>query len=221
MPGGRLSGTNTTLPNLIAEAYGHVPIGQIVGGPAWLKTERFDIEARADGNPDEERIMLMLRPLLEDRFKLKLHRETRELPVFTINAARGGIKLKASKEGGCVAGDRFHAPAGEEAKYCGTNLLRVKGSSLEWNASRIDMGAAAKALSSALRRPVIDKTGFAGTFDIQVQWASEQGPGVAVTDGAEPAIFTVLQDQLGLKIESGKGPVEVLVIDHVEKPDAN
>jgi uncharacterized protein (TIGR03435 family) len=217
MPGGRLTAKNTSLTNLIAETYGHLLYYQVVGGPGWMNSARFDIEARAHGNPDEDRIMLMLQPLLEDRFKLKLHHETRELPVFTLTAARGGIKLKPSKAGSCVAGDKFYAPLGGEAKYCGTNRFFRKGSNIEWNATRIDTAAAAKLLSSVLRRTVVDKTGFTGTFDVHVEWTPDSDS----SDAAGPSIFTVLREELGLKLESAKGPVDVLVIDHAEKPDAN
>lgn len=233
MSGGRLTVENNPVTNLIQNAYG-VRGNQIVGGPGWMDSDRFDIEARAEGSPAKDQLMLMLQVLLEDRFKLKVHRETRELPVFILTAAKGGVKLKPWQEGSCVTIDPFNPPAppprGEEPpKRCGNKLVFPKGLNTEWVATKIDMTGLAGALAGAvLRRPVIDKTGFTGTFDINLEWTTDQnpaagpdGPGQASTDATGPSVFTVLQDQLGLKLASAKGPVEVLVIDHVEKHDAN
>jgi uncharacterized protein (TIGR03435 family) len=233
MSGGRLTVENNPVTNLIGNAYG-VRRNQIVGGPGWMDSDRFDIEARAEGSPSKDQLMLMLQTLLEDRFKLRVHLETRELPVFILTAAKGGVKLKPWQEGSCVTIDPFNPPAplprGEEPpKRCGNNLVFDKGLNTEWVATRIDMKGLTGALSGPiLRRPVIDKTGFKGTFDINLEWTTDQNPAVGPdgqgqtsTDAAGPSIFTVLQEQLGLKLESAKGPVEVLVIDRVEKPDAN
>ncbi len=232
--GGKLTIRNIPLSMIVRVAYGDILYYQLFG-PGWIDSERFDIEARAESSPSEAEILLMLQNLLEERFKLRFHRETRELPVFTLTAARGGIKLKPWKEGSCVTFDRFNPPAapprGEEPpKHCGDNRTATKGLNAEWNANRIDMSGVTKALSSLLGRTVVDKTGFAGAFDIHLEWTPDPdkanhpdpgGPDRALADTSGPSIFTVLQEQLGLKLESAKGPVEVLVIDHVEKPDAN
>jgi bla regulator protein BlaR1 len=233
MSGGRLTVENNPVTNLIQNAYG-VRRNQIVGGPGWMDSDRFDIEARAEGSPAKDQLMLMVQTLLEDRFKLKVHRETRELPVFILTAAKSGVKLKPWQEGSCVTIDPFNPPTppprGEKPpKGCSNDHVFPKGPNTEWVATKIDMKELAGALAGAiLRRPVIDKTGFTGTFDINLEWTTDQNPaagpdgtGPASTDAAGPSIFTVLQEQLGLKLESAKGPVEVLVVDHLEKPDAN
>jgi uncharacterized protein (TIGR03435 family) len=208
---------------MIAESYGHLLTYQIVGAPSWLNSEHFDIEARAEGNPAEDRIMLMVQSMLEDRFQLKIHHETRELPVFILTAAKGGLKVQAPRNGSCVAADPFQAPVGGVRNYCGNNLLRYQGANVAWDAMGIDMAGAAKILSSALHRAVIDKTGFTGKFDVHVKWTADRST-AGITDAAEsaePAVFTVLNVELGLQLKAGKGPVDVLVIDHVEPPDAN
>jgi len=225
MSGGRLTVENNPLTNLIGNAY-RVPSYRMLGGPDWISSDRFDIQARAEGNPSKDQIMLMLQTLLADRFKLKVHSETRELPAFTLTAAKSGIKLQPWKEGSCVTIDPFNPPAtpppgGEKLENCGNNLLLPKGPNMQWHATKIDMKGLTGALSAIMRRTVIDKTGFTGTFDVNLEWTRDQGPDISSADATGPSIFTVLQEQLGLKLESAKGPVEVLVIDHVEKPDAN
>jgi uncharacterized protein (TIGR03435 family) len=165
--------------------------------------------------------LVMLQSLLEERFKLKAHRETRDLPVYVMTVAKGGLKLQPSAEGSCLVIDPRNPPrpaaSGQQRlPGCGNNQVR----SNTWNASSVDMTSVAGALVAALNRSVVDKTGVSGKFDIHVQWTPDQAP--AGVDSAAPdnsvSLFTVLEDQLGLKVESARGPVDVLVIDHIERP---
>jgi uncharacterized protein (TIGR03435 family) len=218
LPGGRLSVTNNALRNVIDNAY-DIQAFQLSGGPDWINTDRYDIEAKAAGNPSWPEMKPMLRSLLEDRFKLKVHRETKELPIYVLGVAKGGLKLHLLTNENCIPPDRGN-PTPPPANYCGNNLSRGNG----WTANNIGMSEAAGLLTAVLRRQVIDKTGITGTFDVHLEWAPEnleRPTDNAANDGTLPSIFTALQEELGLKLDSSKGPVEVLVIDHIERPDAN
>jgi uncharacterized protein (TIGR03435 family) len=200
----------------------------IDGGPAWINSERYTINAKAEGSASQTTMSgPMLAGLLEDRLQVKVHRETREVPVYFLTIAKGGLKLKPFEEGTCTPMDldfffsKFpppdlpEPPAGQ--RYC-LNRGRSKGINnvLEAEAMSIDLF-----VQSYLRldRPVIDKTGLAGRFNFYLEYAPEEAP----TDdpGAAAPLFTALQQQLGLKLESGKGPGEYLVIDRVERPSGN
>jgi uncharacterized protein (TIGR03435 family) len=207
---GRLSIVNGRLPIIIMEAYGLKQSFQLVGGPAWIRSARYDIQAKAQGVPAPDQLMLMLQDLLEDRFKLKVHRETRELPVFLLTLAKGGPK--EFKAGTCVLPDPIK-PTVESGPYCGRNQL-LRG---RWDGSNIDLTKVVDGLSVLLDRKIIDKTGLTGLFDIHL----ELPPDSPSVDDAAPSLNTVLQEQLGLKLESGKGPVEIIVIDHIERPTEN
>jgi uncharacterized protein (TIGR03435 family) len=159
----------------------------------------------------------MLQSLLADRFGLALHRESREMPVYFLTAAKGGLKL-ASAEGSCVKPDPNMPPAGRKLPFCGS----VRSGPAGMDAWKINIKTLASNLSGALGRSVIDKTIFQGTFDVHLEFARDQvGTHPPETDSGAPSLFTAVQEQLGLKLESGKAPVEVLVIDHVEKPSEN
>jgi uncharacterized protein (TIGR03435 family) len=210
--------------NLIGNAY-DLPQYRITGAPEWLTTDRYDIEAKTEGAPSRPQMMLMVQTLLADRFKLRVHRETREGQVYALSVAKGGLKLPPFKDGGCV--DRSPAtvlPATERRPGCGNNWLRQRGVNLAWTATRIDMEGVAGALAIVMRRTVLDKTGAAGFFDINVELPALQ-PEVGVSDlsavDTGVSLFTVLREQLGLSVESGKGPVEYLVVDSVERPSEN
>jgi bla regulator protein BlaR1 len=200
-PGGRYLATGLTLKLLIANAYG-VPELRISGGPGWRDSDKFNLEAKVGIQlppwPDSQKqLSLMLQSLLEERFKLALHRETREEPVYELVAAKAGVKLKTAKAdespGFQMDNGRIHSMA-VPLDFLATNLAYLLG------------------------RTVIDKTGLAGKYSFTVTYMPDDAA-PADTDG--PSLFTALQDQLGLKLESSKGPVELLVIDRVEKPDAN
>jgi len=202
-PGGRLTATNITVRELMRLAY-NVKDYQIVQAPAWLGSERFDIAARGTARKsstlDEERSHV--RELLEDRFGLKTRRETKQLPVYLLVVAKGGAKLRANT-----------APSGSGTrKSCG----HLAG-------TLITADVLATVLSRHFERDVLNRTGLQGKYDFQLDWTPDSGP-CPTADGAapvRPSIFTAIQEQLGLKLEASKGPVETLVVDRVERPSAN
>jgi uncharacterized protein (TIGR03435 family) len=179
-----------------------------------LPDDVYDIEAMAEGSPDEDQTRLMLQTLLTDRFHLRLHREMKVTQVYELVIAKGGPKLKAG-EGGQLMLDGRPAPPGIGmwASRNGPRLMSRGGS----------MGQLADALSRALKGPVTDRTGITGTFDFDVPYAVDSLEARPTnTPGALfPPLETAIQEQLGLRLERGKGPVEVLVIDHIEKPSEN
>jgi uncharacterized protein (TIGR03435 family) len=240
---GRLRLDCQTLMSLIQWAYvnfanGHFnPLGStpISGGPAWINSDSYEVNAKADG-PQSWRAMNgpMLRALLEDRFKLEVHRETREALVYALTVAKGGPKLQPSKEGDCIPFDVDHPPPLPEPgkpfpRLCGMSRLTNSG----FDAPGVTMGNFCRLLSDYSDRNVIDKTGIAGMFDIHLNLsAADLGhPVPGLSDSSAPAVppdpsavfFSVRTaiQELGLKLEPTKGPVELLVIDHVEKPSEN
>lgn len=185
-----------------------------------MESERFDVAAKADGNASVERMSQMLQALLADRFQLKAHRETRQLPVYVLLTGKNGTKMPESREGGCFVPGSDKPPevvkSGQRPTPCGGFFFerdRLDG-------GRVYMQQLAGALSNQLRRPVVDKTGLTGTYDVHLRWTPDESqPGD--TDSSDPSLFTAIEEQLGLKLESQKGPVETLVIDHAEKPSEN
>jgi len=233
---GRLAMTNLVLRRLILIAYG-VNDDQLVGGPDWISSAHYDIEAKADRNPAVEQMEgPMLQSLLQERFGLVLHRETRELKVYKLVPAKGGPKLQRTQEGSCVFYATGSAPPRVEAtearpNYCGLHAT-ADGVNRTLEGKGVTMASLAASLSrsytAALGREVIDGTGLAGGFDIHLEWANEPADAAVAGAGAqplpkqsEPSIFTALQEQLGLRLDSASSPVEVLVIEHIEKPTAN
>jgi uncharacterized protein (TIGR03435 family) len=212
--GNRFVATNVTLFALVEWAY-HIEAFRIVGDPSWMTSDHFDIEAKAEGNASMDQFRWMLQTLLADRFDLKLHRETRELPRYGLVVAKGGPKLKAGK---C-----FGTPS--PANPCGGTSGSTRGTLIGRATS---MEVLAQALSGILTRDVLDRTRLGGVYDFDLTWTPDelarQGPGDADApplDVNGGSIFTALQEQLGLRIESEKGPVEVLVIDGAKKPTEN
>jgi uncharacterized protein (TIGR03435 family) len=220
-PGGRLNGTNQTIRNLIRNAFNLQPY-QMIGGPDWMDSDRFDIVAKAaDADLDEKgmmpypQFMLRLQALLEDRFQMATHWETRELPVYALVLAtpgKLGPKLQAHT-GDCdrARGGPPPAPSSETA-FCGTraNMTPTGG---KLTGMGIRMETFARNLSGGTGRYVIDKTGLNGSFDLDLEFIPDQSP-----DTTGPSLFTAMQEQLGLKLEATRGPVEVLVVDHIERP---
>ncbi len=184
--------TSVTAKALIAYAY-DVREFQISGGPGWLGSEEYDIVAKPDGDVGGDKVLAMAKSLLAERFKLSLHHESKEMPVLALVVAKGGPKLQPA------AG---HGP-------------EVRGGRGRFVARNVTMGLfAAQLAGRVLDRPVLDRTGIAGEFDITLEWAFDPG-----ADNG-PSIGTALQEQLGLKLEAQKGAVDVLVIDRVERPSA-
>lgn len=237
LPGGRFTAT-APLRLLMQNAYG--PFGmqafQIVGGPSWIDSDRWEIEAKADGNATRADVFQMLQSLLEDRFRLKIHHEARQLPVYNLVVARNGPKLPPPKEGGCVEVNPDAPPARPVGGGfpCGRAGIMGLPSGARIAGGKLLMPEFTRVLSIVMGRIIIDKTGFASPFDATLNFAPDPntaglpvaiGPSGPVppssSDAAYPPIFTAIQDQLGLKLEPAKGPVDVLVIDHVERPSAN
>jgi uncharacterized protein (TIGR03435 family) len=189
---GSLMVRHSSLADCIEWAYGVQ--GQQVSGPAWLGTERYEIAAKAAEHVPPQQLKLMLQALLAERFHMALHRETRNMQVFEIVAAKGGVKLRAAQsdeDGG----------------------VRKVGPGLVMSFENQPVAELAKFLSSlaAVDRPVLDRTGLTGHYDIMLDLRGVLGPDT--TD----LVVAALREQLGLRMESRKAPVEVLVIDHVNK----
>lgn len=226
---GRVNVGCIRLKELIQAAYGTFANGtnsgsahlQIFGEPSSFDSYRFDVIATAQADtPMEQMFGPMLQMLLEDRFHLKVHRETRELPVYVLTVSKGGTKLQPTKEGSCVPVDLNHAND-RVPNFCGRMTGKPNGLHITDDAYGMTMGEiAGKFLSNRLDRPVIDKTGLAGLFDAHIEFARDMAVADAASDDG-PSIFTAVQEQLGLKLSPDRGPVEVLVIDHVEKPSEN
>jgi uncharacterized protein (TIGR03435 family) len=213
-PSGRLAATGITLKRLMMTAY-NVQDFRIVGGPDWMVSRRWDVQAKPDRVVSPEQIRPMLRALLENRFQLRSHSEKRQLPVYELSVDRKGSKVQRVKDSETKADVRV-----------GAGLIQLTKATAATFASQ---------LSYALGRPVIDKTSLSGEFDFALQWTPEPGedggpttaglpPGTSdqpasTSDG--PSIFTAIPEQLGLRLKSGRGPVEVIVIDDVRMPTAN
>jgi bla regulator protein blaR1 len=232
-PTGRLTATNIPLRLLLRQAY-DVQDFQIVGGPNWLNSDRFDIVAKTpEGMTSPEQIRPMLRALLADRFKLVAHNETREMPIYSLVTARSDGKL-----GPKLSVARVDCQSRQAARRGGPPpALPQPGQPIECgammgpgnlNVGGMPMSELARSLSPLVGRIVIDKTDLKGTYDFQLTFAPEgrgfgpgPGPGGAeppAVDPNTPSLFTALQEQLGLKLESERGSVEVVVIDRVEQP---
>jgi len=215
---------------LIAIAY-KVPNFEISGGPGWADSAGFDIEAKAaDSKIGLEDLRPLLQSLLEDRFQLKVHRETKEASIYALQVAKNGPKLPDAKEGGCteMKPDQPLPPPPPPGQYpptpCGGFFMGPN----HLVGGKISMTQFVNALTNITGRPVVDKTGFTGTFDVSIDFSPEgtalmrgiPGPPPQL-DNSGPSLFTVLQDQLGLRLESEKGPEQIIVIDHAEKPSEN
>jgi uncharacterized protein (TIGR03435 family) len=229
-PGGRLKVTNMTLKELIAHAW-RVQSFQISGGPAWLDSVRYDISAKSEINPKPGEAPVMLQALLTERFQLTMRRETKELPVYALVLAKKdgklGPRLTESKEGGCTERDLSKALGPPEPGNPRCGSLMVSFATLR--GTSIPVAQIIPTLSRMLGRSVVDRTGLTAKFDISMEWPPDDSqmmqlpPGVPLppSDGTRPSIFTAIQEQLGLKLESQKGPVEILVIERAEKPSEN
>jgi uncharacterized protein (TIGR03435 family) len=198
---GRIDFNNVTLKRCIMGAY-KIGQAQIVGGPDWLDSIRFEIVAKADQPIDDDgQLMVMMQSLLADRFKLAVHQETRTLPAYVLEVGKNGAKLKKS-EGG-------------EAK---TNSGHDSNGVATMDAMAITMDRFAEVLSRQMDLPVVNRTGLEGIFDLKLRWSPINSRPTAADSG--PTIFTAIQE-LGLRLQSQKTPLAVLVIDRAEKPTEN
>jgi uncharacterized protein (TIGR03435 family) len=180
---------------------------EIVRAPEWIESERWDVQGVPDvpGNPSLKQAQGLTRKLLEERFGLKAHKETKELAVYAITLAKGGEKMARS------AGDPNGTPGEWESSSGGQVTMRM---------TSMSMGEFAPDLGCFLDRPAVDQTGLAGRFDFQLKWTVDESK--APADGsAPPGLFTAIQEQIGLKLEPVKARTEVLVVDAVEHPSAN
>lgn len=200
---GRLTMTNVTLKRCIMGAYGLGP-NQILGGPDWLDSDRYEIVAKADRPVGDGMLMTMLQTLLAERFKLAMHRETRPIQAYGLEVAKNGPKLEK-------------APDAESTTRNGRGLI---------DARTISMTRFAEVLSRQMDAPVVDRTGLEGAFNLKLEWTPESdkplkpGTDAAAVDSGL-SIFTAIQQQLGLRLRPQKVPVEMIVIDHAERPSEN
>lgn len=192
---GQVAMRNLPLKRLIANAYGVKP--DQVKGPDWLDSVRFDIVAKYPANTRQEDHPLMLKTLLEDRLKVAAHRETQELPGFGLSVAKGGIKLKPAAPGDSSR-NGTHGPIG---------ALVAKNTSLP---------RLAVFLTQTVGQTVVDETGISGGFDFELKWTSDD----LAADSGVPSLFTALQEQLGLRLQAKKVPVELIMVDHAERVPA-
>jgi uncharacterized protein (TIGR03435 family) len=232
----------TSLMILIHYAFGISYDDQFPGAPSWISAERFDVDAKMDGSvanalkklsSDDRKLarQQMLQALLADRFKLTVHRETRDLPVYTLVIAKSGSKLKAVK-----SDDNSPNRIKDAGGLAATNVVSMgaSGGAMTMTGQAVSMPMLIRLLSQRVGRIVVDKTGLTGNFDFYMQFTPEEGgllaassdaPGGAsplpASDPGAPSIFTAVQEGLGLKLESGKVSVEVIVIDHIERPSGN
>ena len=202
--------TNVNLKTLIRLAY-KVKESQIQGGAGWMDSDRYDIAGKpAQSDLGLEPARVMLRTLLRDRFQLTIHHEVKPIPVYELLATAGGLKLPQPQRTNCV--DPLSASPGNQPPCRG--FLQGPGFLTSAETSTAEL---ADVLGNILDRPVIDKTEHAGTFYMRLEFT----PDTIADDTARPSLFTALQDNLGLRLESRKNPADVIVIDHAEKPDAN
>jgi uncharacterized protein (TIGR03435 family) len=198
--GGRLRITNEPAKLLLRLAF-QMQDAQIAGGPAWIDTDRYDIEAKS-GSPERitrEQLVPLMQNLLVERFRLKFHRETRELTVGALSVAKGGPKLKAKAEGEGIGMNTDRGPRSWRAIATGTSMELL-----------------ASYLGNRLGRIVVDQTGLTGSYDFTLEWAPDDAP-----DSPAPSLVTALREQLGLRLEPQKAPVEILVIDSIARPSGN
>jgi uncharacterized protein (TIGR03435 family) len=244
LPGGRYEAINIPPRLLIINSYGLQP-QQLVGAPDWISTERFDIVAKAAGDleppPSRDqpsRLQVMIRSLLAERFKLKIHRESRQVDVYALVAARDDGKLGPDLRPSAVdcqaltAARRGGGPPPEPVKpgerpQCGARLLA--GELIAGGQPLLEL---VSMLAATVGRGVVDRTGLKGSYDIHLRWTPDivrqnaagtiRSETVRINgiefDPNGPSIFTALQEQLGLKLESGRGTVDALIIDHIERP---
>jgi len=236
-PTGRYTATNVPLAILIRQSYNLQPF-QVIGAPDWTTSDRFDIVAKPPDGFSPDQLRPMVRALLADRFKLKAHMETREMPIYALVLAKSdgklGPNLKTAKTD-CAALARGRRGGGPppappqpgQPMDCG--FMIGNGN---MNAGGMPMAELARSLAGFVNRIVIDKTGLTGNYDFQLTYTPEGRGGILglppgapplgadapAGDPNSPSLFTALQEQLGLKLDSQKGPVEVLVIDSVEQP---
>lgn len=222
------SGTNVSLKMLIQYAYKLQTMDQIAGMPGWADSAGFDINAKMDADSVEafkklskddasDQRRVMMQQMLADRFHLKVHHETRELSVYNLVIAKGGFLLKEADPNATYP----NGPKGPDGQSRAGMMMMMNG---ELTAQGVPISNLVNILSQQLHRQVIDKTGLTGKYDITLKYASDN-PHEDSSSGAAaetaPPLITAVQEQLGLKLDSVKGPVDTIVVDHIEQPSEN
>ena len=238
---GRLSIIGLTVREIVAYAYG-IPnplrFSRISGGPKWLNDDRFDVVAKANGDASTDQLRAMLRALLADRFRMVARNTIAEMPIYALRLSRNdgalGPRLRRTPDIDCV---RFIADRGgvppplpRDPKDVPTCVIRAEPGLIVAR-SRTMLDLTTVAFPRVVEdRVVVDRTGLKGNYDVLVEWTPDRPPFAAATDvppglpvppppiAGGPSIFTALQEQLGLKLQSERGPVDVLLIDRVERP---
>jgi uncharacterized protein (TIGR03435 family) len=214
---------NQTLSSLIGRAY-QVKFNQVVG-PAWLEQERYNIEARIAPGTTKQGFALMLQNLLQQRFKLVVRKDQKEMAVYRLVVARGGPKFAEPAPAPAEPGSGAKTDQTIAMDKEGYPILRPGGPSMAVVYDRVSVRATEQSmerfagmLSTQVGRPVIDDTGLKGTYDFTLHWKKTPHENASGdTSDSEPTIFSALQDQLGLKLDSAKSPVDVLVVERAEK----
>lgn len=224
-PGGVMVATNVTARQIVTFAYS-MQNSRVEGGPDWLDSVRFDITAKASEAATQEQMLLMLRTLLADRFKLVMHVEARDTPIFALVRARAdgrpGPQLRASATTDCDAARAEQARGGALAANDGRPICAGRARAGVITAGAVSMEELARNLSRLVGRAIRDRTGLPGRYDFDLKFSPEAdltaAPGAGGGPGALPSLFVALEEQLGLKLESQRAPVDVVVIDSVQRP---
>ena len=205
---GRVSAQNVTLQELIGEAY-HVFDFQVAGGPKWIDSDRYDVEAKAAGGaaPSQKELRNMLQGLLAGRFGLQVRRESKEMPIFVLEPDKGGPKVEAAK----------HPDQPPMFRVFQRRQITAENAPLEY---------LTETLTWVTGRPVIDRTGLAGSFDYKLEWAPDElqlqsSEAPVETDGKAPPLDGALQHAMGLRLVAQRGPVDIIVVEKAERPAAN
>ncbi len=221
----RFHGSYVTLLDLMTTAYG-IEHARISGWPSWVLSDRFDVIATLPRGAPQGQIPLMLQTLLSDRFKLSVRRESRMTRVYALVLAKGGPKLKRSEPEDSASPGRNPTPVSSAPLILGSNgAMGICCGKARLN--RVSMERFAVLLSAETDRPVRDETGIQGVYDVSLEWTADVAAPQPGRDTVEapaptgPSIYTAVQEQLGLRLEPRNAPLEYLVIEHVEKPDAN
>ena len=193
---GQIVFTNLSLKRFIERAYNVKPF-QVIG-PDWMDSVSFDITAKYPPNTKDADRPVMLRTLLEDRFKLAVHRESKEMPGYGLVVAKGGFKLKPVEPGG----------SGTDSNGGRVRVLK---------ATKVSLAQVADFVARVLGEVVIDKTGIDGVYDFQLRWSNDDQPTAGVDAETAPTLFNALQETLGLRLQRQKVPVELIVVDHVDR----
>jgi uncharacterized protein (TIGR03435 family) len=242
----RFVAINVTAKFLVTYAY-NMRDYQVSGGPAWIASDRFDIVAKVEDSlareipkllpaQRQDQMRLLVRSLVADRFKLSVSHETKQLPVYALVVAKGGSKLKEvpppNVQSNAGSSPPPSAPGvAQHSPQPGGYGMDIDNGRAILTARAIPISNLVNILSQPLGRPLVDQTGLKGTYDIALKWTPDDGPSgsqpsvlpdsASESDAGGGAIFTALQEQLGLRLESTKGPVDTIVIDHIEMPSEN